>query len=113
MILERCIHPAKTTLSFTSGGAASMNCLRSVLSSRTIFVLTLTLTLSALIASRTISAQSGLYVSTFAGGFDDGQGASARLNAPLGIAMDKDDNLIVADFRNARIRKIDPQGNVT
>ncbi len=89
-----------------------------VFSSRTIIVLTLILTPSALVAIHHGSAQSGLFVSTLAGvafngGFADGQGASARFNAPLGIAIDKDDNLIVADFRNARIRKVDPQGNVT
>lgn len=89
-----------------------------VFSSRSSIVLTLILTLSALVAGPKGSAQSGLFVSTFAGvafsgGYADGQGASARFNAPLGIAMDKDDNLIVADFRNARIRRVDTQGNVT
>jgi sugar lactone lactonase YvrE len=69
-------------------------------------------------AGRTGRAQSGLFVTTFAGvafspGALDGQGASARFNAPLGIAVDKDDNVIVADFRNARIRKIAPDGTVT
>jgi sugar lactone lactonase YvrE len=59
-----------------------------------------------------------LFVTTFAGvaftpGALDGQGASARFNAPLGIAVDKDDNVIVADFHNARIRKIAPDGTVT
>jgi hypothetical protein len=62
-------------------------------------------------------AQAGLFVSTFAGipqaGYSDGRGPSARFNAPLGICIDANDNLIVADFRNSRIRKIDPQGNVT
>lgn len=62
-------------------------------------------------------AQSNLFVSTFAGipqaGFSDGQGSSARFNAPLGICVDNNDNIIVADFRNARVRRIDAQGNVT
>lgn len=62
-------------------------------------------------------AQNNSYVSTFAGlpqaGFSDGQGVTARFNAPLGLCIDANDNLIVADFRNARIRRIDPQGNVT
>jgi sugar lactone lactonase YvrE len=70
------------------------------------------------IAGRTGRAQSGLFVTTFAGvayspGTFDGQGASARFNAPLGIAVDKDDNVIVADFRNARVRKMAPDGTVT
>ncbi len=77
---------------------------------------------SALIASTASQvsvsqAQGGLYVSTLAGvwqaGFADGQGAAARFNAPLGICVDADDNVIVADFRNARIRRITPQGVVT
>src|SRR5262245_25825477 len=70
------------------------------------------------IAGRTGRAQSRLFVTTFAGiafsvGPIDCPGASARVNAPLGIAVDKDDNVIVADFRNARIRKIAPDGTVT
>ncbi|MBL8171205.1 MAG: hypothetical protein JNJ50_23805, partial [Acidobacteria bacterium] len=57
-------------------------------------------------------------MSTFAGvgfapGFSDAQGSAARFNAPLGIAIDREDNIIVADFRNNRVRKVDPQGNVS
>jgi sugar lactone lactonase YvrE len=75
------------------------------------------LTAFAPLTSRQSQAQAGLYVSTFAGipqaGYSDGRGPTARFNAPLGICIDGDDNLIVADFRNSRIRKIDPEGNVT
>jgi len=72
---------------------------------------------SSLIMLRSGSAQSGAYVITFAGspaaGFADGAGQQALFSAPLGIAIDAGDNLIVADFHNHRIRRIDPQGNVT
>lgn len=75
------------------------------------------LALAVFLALRPGSAQSGLFVITFAGqsaaGFADGPGAQARFNAPLGIAVDANDNLIVADFRNARVRRIDPAGNVS
>ena len=89
---------------------------------RTPFVLAALLALAAFCAfaphiTRTSQAQSNLFVTTFAGipqaGFSDGQGPTARFNAPLGICVDANDNIIVADFRNARIRRIDPQGNVT
>ena len=56
-------------------------------------------------------------VSTFAGsgvaGFGDGKGTAALFNIPIGITMDLNSNLIIADAGNNRIRKIDPQGNVT
>jgi sugar lactone lactonase YvrE len=76
------------------------------------------------IAIRSAAAQSSsanpannLFVTTLAGiitaGYADGVGVSARFNGPLGIAVDKNDNVIVADFRNARIRRITPDGNVS
>lgn len=61
-------------------------------------------------------------VSTFAGGgspggraagFADGQGTSALFSEPIGLALDGAGNLYVADFRNGRIRIIDPSGNVS
>lgn len=75
-----------------------------------------------LIAIRSASAQSttapnNLFVTTLAGiitaGYVDGVGTSARFNGPLGIAVDKNDNIIVADFRNARIRRVSPEGQVS
>ncbi len=54
-------------------------------------------------------------VSTFAGGtrgYVDGHGITARFSTPLGIAIDTDDNLYVADSVNQRIRKISPEGYV-
>jgi DNA-binding beta-propeller fold protein YncE len=65
-------------------------------------------------------------VSTFAGkgnqaGYADGKGKNARFNMPLGIAIDKNDNLYIADANydldsmqgNSLIRKIDTKGNVS
>ena len=62
-------------------------------------------------------------VSTLAGGgptgarakaiWRDGTGAEARFYAPCGMAIDRDDNLYVADAENHRIRKITPRGVVT
>ncbi|MFC2134218.1 NHL repeat-containing protein [Bacteroidota bacterium] len=63
-------------------------------------------------------------VSTFAGYADeigtesrgtlkDGKGADARFGTPCGLAIDKNDNIYVADALNHAARKIDTQGNVT
>jgi len=63
-------------------------------------------------------------VTTFAGGGDDigteskgsfmdAKGSEARFFTPCGLAIDKNDNVYVADALNHRIRKIDPAGNVT
>ena len=64
-------------------------------------------------------------VTTFAGlggkgGYADGNGINALFNMPIGIAIDKNDNLFVVDAiydsekqGNSVIRKIDSKGNVT
>jgi DNA-binding beta-propeller fold protein YncE len=64
-------------------------------------------------------------VTTFSGlggrkGYANGQGKKALFNMPIGIAIDKNDNLFVLDAiydsseqGNSVIRKIDPKGNVT
>ena len=62
-------------------------------------------------------------VSTLAGGgptgieakatWRDGVGTEARFYAPCGLAIDKEDNLYVADAENQRIRKITPKAVVT
>ena len=55
-------------------------------------------------------------VSTFAGdkkGFMDGSGVAAMFYRPSGLAIDKYDNLYVADSFNQAIRKITPQGMVS
>ncbi|MBM3269064.1 MAG: hypothetical protein FJZ01_15600 [Candidatus Sericytochromatia bacterium] len=54
-------------------------------------------------------------VSTFAGDADfaDGQGAAAAFWGPVGITLDDDQNVYVADSLNSRIRKITPAGVVS
>jgi sugar lactone lactonase YvrE len=62
-------------------------------------------------------------VSTFAGGgttgelvtndWKDGADTTARFDAPCGLAIDKNDNIYVADANNSCIRKITPEGYVS
>jgi sugar lactone lactonase YvrE len=56
-------------------------------------------------------------VSTIAGdgtaGYVDGAAAQARFNGPIGVAVDADGNVYVADTYNDRIRKISTGGQVT
>lgn len=56
-------------------------------------------------------------VTTLAGsgvaGFADGQGAEAQFNGPVGVAVDRDGMVYVADTYNDRIRRITPDGAVT
>ena len=58
-------------------------------------------------------------ITTFAGtgnvgyGGDGGPATEAWLNYPVGLALDGAGNVFVADSRNHRIRRIDPQGVIT
>ena len=56
-------------------------------------------------------------VSTLAGsgtrGFKDGRGSAAQVNDPLGVAVDADGNVLVADSGNHCIRRITPDGMVS
>ena len=71
---------------------------------------------------RPVSGQQPTYTSylftTLAGaagsyGFADGTGAAARLQVPLGVALDGAGNLYVADSNNKAIRKVTPGGVVS
>jgi len=57
-------------------------------------------------------------VSTLAGdpgvwGSDDGAGASAHFNGPIGVVLDNEGNLFVSDSNNHTIRRITVAGSVT
>lgn len=56
-------------------------------------------------------------VYTFAGnvekGYEDGIGSQAKFNMPSGLAVDKNDNIYVADTLNNVIRIITPDGTVS
>lgn len=59
----------------------------------------------------TITTIAGTGLATFGG--DGGQAASASLNSPQGLAVDAAGNLYIADSRNARIRKVTPDGMIS
>jgi uncharacterized protein (TIGR03437 family) len=70
------------------------------------------------VARRIVKFSGGVYT-TVAGngqpafGGDDGPGAQASLNAPMGLAVDASGNVYIADTLNGRIRKLTPSGTIT
>ena len=70
------------------------------------------------VARRIVKLSGGVYT-TIAGngvggfGGDDGPGASAALNDPMGLAVDASGNVYIADTLNGRVRKLTPSGTIT
>jgi uncharacterized protein (TIGR03437 family) len=60
---------------------------------------------------QTITTIAGTGSAGFSG--DNGPATQAAFNNPVYLAFDAAGNLIVADWRNHRVRRIDPQGTVT
>src|SRR5262249_40977725 len=56
----------------------------------------------------TITTVAGNGTEGFSG--DGGPATRAKLNVPVGLAVDKFGNLFIADVYNARVRKVDPTG---
>jgi hypothetical protein len=58
-------------------------------------------------------------ITTFAGngtaGFsgDEGPATAAKLHCPIGLAIDDEENLYIADRENRRVRKVTPEGTIT
>jgi DNA-binding beta-propeller fold protein YncE len=65
------------------------------------------------IQNGTVSALAGGLAGADALGFANGQGTAARFAQPMGIALEANGNLLVADSWNMRIREVTPQGAVT
>ena len=59
----------------------------------------------------TISTFAGNGNPRFAG--DNGSATAASLNAPYGLLIDRAGNLLIADTRNSRIRRVTPDGRIT
>jgi len=59
----------------------------------------------------TITTIAGNTVNGFAG--DGGPGASAELNMPMGVAVQPDGSVLIADSNNHRIRRVAPSGTIT
>jgi sugar lactone lactonase YvrE len=66
---------------------------------------------SYLAAHGAISILAGTGIQGYAG--DEGPAAGAELNYPVGVAVDADGDLFIADTANNRIRKVDRTGVIT
>ena len=66
-------------------------------------------------ATGIITTVAGNSTSAGLGGFsgDGGPATSAALNSPTGVAIDSAGNLYIADYGNARIRKVTTSGTIT
>lgn len=45
--------------------------------------------------------------------YEDGEGTEAKFNNPIGLVIDANGNILIADNRNGRIRRLAPDGAVT
>jgi uncharacterized protein (TIGR03437 family) len=61
-------------------------------------------------ASGTITTVAGTGVNGSSG--DGGPAISAQVNGPTGVAVDSLGNLYIADYGNAKVRKVDSSGNI-
>ncbi len=75
------------------------------------------LTLAAVLAAAAPAwAQTDWIIETVAGNADvadGGPATAAQLSSPIGVAVDSDDNIYIADTNNHRIRKVDGDGNIS
>ncbi|GLF95292.1 NHL domain-containing protein [Streptomyces yaizuensis] len=62
-------------------------------------------------ADGTITTVAGSGVAGFLG--DGGPATAARLNLPLGVAVDAAGSLYIAEYHNHRVRKVTPDGTIT
>jgi hypothetical protein len=59
----------------------------------------------------TIETIAGTNLNGFSG--DGGPGTSAQLNMPMGVAVQGDGGVLIADSNNHRIRRVSPEGTIT
>jgi hypothetical protein len=59
----------------------------------------------------TITTIAGTTLNGFSG--DGGPATSAKLNMPMGVAVERDGGVLIADSNNHRIRRVSPTGTIT